>query len=179
MFCPNCGNQTNSNANFCSSCGTNVTLSPNYQALAKDFGYTPYAGFWKRFVAYMLDTMLISIVSGIVIFSFVFLSVTDNPSSNESILLQLAIQSFSIAINWLYFALMESSAKQATLGKMLLGIKVTDINGQRISFGRATGRHFGKILSAITLSIGYIMAAFTAKKQALHDMVAGSLVVNN
>ena len=83
-----------------------------------------------------------------------------------------------LAIQWLYFALMESSKNQATLGKMALGLRVTDLNGNRISFGKATGRYFGKILSSMTLLIGYIMAAFTAKKQALHDFVAGTLVLS-
>jgi uncharacterized RDD family membrane protein YckC len=78
---------------------------------------------------------------------------------------------------WLYEALMESSAKQATLGKMLLGLMVTDEAGNRISFARASGRHFAKYISSFTLFIGYIMAGFTAKKQALHDMIAGTLVV--
>ncbi len=73
---------------------------------------------------------------------------------------------------------MESSSKQATLGKMALGIIVTDVNGERIGFGRATGRFFGKIVSGMIFYIGYIMAGFTDRKQALHDMMAGTLVVN-
>ncbi|GEQ96830.1 hypothetical protein JCM17844_04670 [Iodidimonas gelatinilytica] len=72
---------------------------------------------------------------------------------------------------------MESSEKQATLGKAAIGIKVTDMNGQRISFLRATGRHFGKILSTIILLIGYVMILFTKRKQGLHDMIAGCLVL--
>jgi uncharacterized RDD family membrane protein YckC len=83
-----------------------------------------------------------------------------------------------ITLGWLYFALMESSSKQGTLGKIALGIKVTDLSGNAISFGRATARHFGKILSTIILLAGYLMVAFTAKKQGLHDMIAGCLVVN-
>lgn len=79
---------------------------------------------------------------------------------------------------WLYFALMESSGQQGTIGKMALGIKVTDMNGNRIGFGRATGRYFGKIISSLTLTIGYIMAGFTQQKQALHDIIAGCLVIN-
>jgi len=73
--------------------------------------------------------------------------------------------------------MMESSDKQATMGKMALGIIVTDLEGNRVSFGRATGRYFAKILSALILLIGYMMTGFTQKKQALHDMIAGTLVI--
>lgn len=89
----------------------------------------------------------------------------------------LAVAGVLIA-GWLYYALMESSTNQGTLGKMALGIKVTDLKGNRISFGKATGRYFGKIVSGMILYIGFIMAGFTEKKQALHDMMAGCLVVN-
>ena len=77
---------------------------------------------------------------------------------------------------WLYEALMESSSYQATLGKMILGMKVTDLYGNRISFGRATGRHFAKILSGMVLCIGFIMVGLTQRKQGLHDLLAGTLV---
>ena len=80
-------------------------------------------------------------------------------------------------LHWLYFALMESSTWQATLGKKALGLEVTDLEGKRIGFGRASGRFFGKILSALILWIGFIMAGFTERKQALHDMLAGTLVI--
>jgi uncharacterized RDD family membrane protein YckC len=83
----------------------------------------------------------------------------------------------SIAIAWLYFAFMESSARQATVGKMALGIVVTDMDGNRIGFGRATGRFFAKYLSALILAIGFIMVAFTQKKQGLHDLIVNTLVV--
>jgi len=78
---------------------------------------------------------------------------------------------------WLYFALMESM-KGATLGKMALGIIVTDMNGNKITFGRASGRYFAKIISSLTLGVGYIIAGFTQQKQALHDIIAGCLVIN-
>lgn len=77
---------------------------------------------------------------------------------------------------WLYFALQESSERQATIGKRALNIYVTDMYGRRISFGQATGRYFSKIISSLILGIGYIMAGFTEKKQGLHDMIAGTLV---
>ena len=84
----------------------------------------------------------------------------------------------TIVATWLYFALMESSARQGTLGKMALGLFVTDLEGRRVSFGRATGRFFAKIITGlIPFFIGYIMAGFTAEEQALHDMIAGCLVL--
>ena len=82
-----------------------------------------------------------------------------------------------LAGNWIYHTMMESSRHQGTLGKMALGVKVTDLNGNRISFARANGRFFGKWLSGAIMNIGYLMAAFTEKKQALHDTLAGTLVV--
>jgi uncharacterized RDD family membrane protein YckC len=78
--------------------------------------------------------------------------------------------------SWLYEALMESSSYQATLGKMIFGMKVTDLYGNRISFERATGRHFAKWLSTMILGIGYIMVGLTERKQGLHDLLAGTLV---
>jgi uncharacterized RDD family membrane protein YckC len=86
---------------------------------------------------------------------------------------------FSMVVNWIYEASLESSSYQATLGKMALGLKVTDLEGRRISFARATGRHFAKILSGMILLIGYIIAGFSTRKQALHDMIAGTLVVRS
>ncbi|MGC1597749.1 MAG: RDD family protein, partial [Candidatus Acidiferrales bacterium] len=78
----------------------------------------------------------------------------------------------------LYYAWMESSQYQGTLGKMALGLTVTDLQGRRVTFARASGRFFAKIITGlIPLAIGYIMAGFTEKKQALHDMIASCLVL--
>jgi len=85
----------------------------------------------------------------------------------------------SVLLSWCYEAYFLSSSRQATPGKMALGLRVTDLNGQRISFDQATGRHFAKYLSRVILLIGYIMAAFTERKQALHDMIGGTLVVKS
>lgn len=82
-----------------------------------------------------------------------------------------------LTIGWLYYAIMESSTPQGTLGKMAVGIKVIDMQGNRITFARATGRFFGKIISKMILYVGFIMAGFTEKKQALHDIMADCLVV--
>src|SRR5262245_15036774 len=84
---------------------------------------------------------------------------------------------FNMAISIIYFAIMESSAKQATLGKMLLGLRVTDMQGGRISLLRAAARYLAGWLSGLILCIGYIMVAFTERKQGLHDMITSTLVV--
>lgn len=147
-----------------------------------------YAGFWWRFLAAIIDGIIVSIVQKIIILPFlgiigitVFSMNQNGMTDEESVFLMLAAMgpmiSISIVISWLYYALMESSKLRGTLGKMALNIRVTDMAGNRISFARATGRHFGKILSSMIFMIGYIMAGFTEKKQALHDMVAGCLVV--
>lgn len=88
----------------------------------------------------------------------------------------IVLETLFLGAAWIYEAAMESSSRQATLGKMALGLRVSDEQGRRISFLRATARYFSKILSGMILFIGYIMAGFTARKQALHDMIAGTLV---
>lgn len=134
-----------------------------------------YAGFWKRFAALILDTIILIIPTFIIGLIFgIALSATNLGEEGIEGLANV----FGLFLGWLYNSIMDSSSKQGTLGKMALGIKVTDLNGNRIGFGKATGRYFGKILSAITLCIGYMMAGFTEKKQGLHDMMAGCLVVN-
>lgn len=121
-----------------------------------------YGGFWRRFGAAIIDGILLVVVN-----TLIALLLDRNTASL-----------ISAVIGWVYYAGMESSSRQATIGKSLLGIYVTDIAGNRISFLRATGRYFAKILSAITLFIGYIMAAFTERKQGLHDMIASTLVLS-
>ncbi len=76
-----------------------------------------------------------------------------------------------------YFTILESSRWQGTLGKLALGIKVTDIQGRRISFARAVLRNLGKIASMVILFMGFFMVLMTPRKQALHDMIGGTLVL--
>jgi len=120
-----------------------------------------YAGFWNRAVAILIDGVLLAIVGLIT-----------NILLNEN-----AAGFVGFLVGWFYFAGMESSARQATLGKSAMGLVVTGIDGNRISFLRAIGRYFAKWISAVILLIGYIMAAFTARKQALHDILASTLVL--
>jgi len=156
-----------------------------------------YAGFWLRLGAAIIDGIILSVVQFVAVFpilgmlglaSFETLQNMEGAGMSEDDAVAMlpvifsAIGTITLAgtlVNWLYYALMESSAKQGTLGKMALGIKVTDINGNRISFLRATGRYLGKIISTMILFIGYLMAGITKKKQALHDIMADCLVIRN
>ena len=185
---------------------TDATLSsiPTMSAPQPDavsFSTVTYAGFWRRVAAYIIDYLVFGTVFGIIAliaFGGIFGGLIaggatshnlnysynsdgtyhGNPAIVASIIMAyLGFAAVAMIGGWLYFALMESSSKQGTLGKMAIGMKVTDLNGNRISFGKASGRFFGKILSGIILYIGFIMAGFTEKKQALHDMLAGTLVV--
>lgn len=138
--------------------------------------YVGYATFWRRFGAWFIDAFLMGILGGIV--GAMIGALLVRPGDNTSALTaQILAQVLSMAISWAYFAGMESSASQATVGKQALGIKVTDLYGRRITFGRATGRFFGKIVSNITFGIGYLMIIWTEKKQALHDQMASTLVL--
>jgi uncharacterized RDD family membrane protein YckC len=150
----------------------------------------PYAGFWKRFWAYFIDNLILGVMS-LAILAIVFFMIGGGALISGGLNLQDFAATLGVAaillivfaclamivVSWLYFAKMESSEKQATIGKKAMGIYVTDVNGQRLTFGRATGRFFAKIISSmVPLYIGFIMAGFTQKKQALHDMIAGTLV---
>jgi uncharacterized RDD family membrane protein YckC len=134
-------------------------------------GTTVYAGFWRRVAAFIIDALLLSVVTVPLTLAM------GGGDTYADAARSSAGSTISTVVSWLYYALMESSAKQATLGKMALGVVVTDLDGRRIGFGRATGRYFAKILSALILGIGFLMVAFTQRKQGLHDMLAGTLVV--
>lgn len=159
-----------------------------------------YSGFWRRFVALIIDGFVLAIPMWGLMFlvgfpAFVNESIASfSPQQIESMdqddVAELMQETFSelvptmvllnllsLVIPWLYYAFMESSSLQATLGKLAMGSIVTDLDGDPISFLRATGRYFGKYISNLILCIGFLMAAFTERKQALHDMMAGCLVV--
>jgi len=164
MYCSKCGIQNPDGAKFCSGCGSQLGMG------------TVYAGFWKRVVAILIDNTILAICTIGAIFVF---AIGGDLGSTETDQLIAGMFGYivNLVLSWLYFTLFESSSQQATLGKMVLGIVVTDLSGNRISFGRANGRYWGKIASAIILLFGFIMVSFTQKKQALHDIMAGSLVI--
>ncbi len=148
--------------------------------------YSPhvtYAGFWKRFAAQFIDAIILGIggfVLGAIAGGFIglLLGLLGSDINTIQAISGLAGYIIGMVFNWLYFTLFESSERRATPGKRALGIIVTDLNGNRISFAKANGRYWGKILSMLMLFIGYIMAGFTEKKQALHDIISGCLVVD-
>jgi uncharacterized RDD family membrane protein YckC len=198
MFCSKCGAAVPEGVSFCPNCGQAtggvtpaaampaVRSAPAYPAAAA----TPrveYAGFWLRFVAWIIDRIVLQVATGFILFPLFGVSALrtmirmhppNNPEDFIPVFASLGrIALAALVLQWLYYALLESSTWQGTLGKKALGLEVTDLSGRRISFGRATGRYFSRIISALTLLIGYIMAGFTQKKQALHDMLAGTLVI--
>jgi uncharacterized RDD family membrane protein YckC len=139
-----------------------------------------YAGFWWRVLAYIIDAVILSIVFfplGMAVGIGMGAMGGPDPDSLAMPAINLGLNGFQILATWLYHAFCESSPWQGTIGKKVLGLRVTDIDGNQISFGRATGRYFGMILSGMICFIGFIMVAFTEKKQGLHDMLASTLVV--
>lgn len=198
MFCPECGAQAADKQKFCMKCGTALvaltaaTFPPQLTGAAPLTAVPPplppaatvaqarpashsatevYASFGRRVLAFIIDYFLLTFVCAV---AMAFLPSSSGTSSRgESRALPLVVV---IAICWLYKAGMESSAWQGTLGKLTLGIKVTSLGGERIGFWHATGRFLAQFLDVITLYVGYFMAGFTKRRQALHDLAARTLV---
>ena len=148
----------------------------------------PYAGFWRRFWAFLLDGIFASLPPAVICLPLILwqgVKITQATQDREvplnavlwiaSLYLLWAVLNFFCF--WLYSALQESGKHQATFGKRILGVKVVGANGQRIGFGRATGRYFAKIVSYMIFYIGYVIQPFTHRKRALHDIIAGTYVV--
>lgn len=153
-----------------------------------------YAGFWKRVGAYILDTIILylpnlfimKMMGGDAAQATLKKALLGAPGDPHAMMaayghfystMGMAIVITTI-ITWLYFAICESSAWQATIGKLALGIRVTDLQGKRISLPRALGRYPAKVLSFFILFVGVLMVAWTRRKQGLHDMISGTLVLN-
>jgi uncharacterized RDD family membrane protein YckC len=205
MYCSKCGANVADGAAFCSACGQPTAVAPPIAPVPSRPGLpptyappvlapilsSPYAGFWLRVVAHLIDDVLLGIGIGILVLIGVAMVGVDSirsmaegmkgddfqmPGAMISAIIFVTVA--SIVLVWIYNAAMESSKHQGTLGKMALGLIVTDSQGRPIGFGHATGRYFAKIITGlIPFGIGYAMAGFTEKKQALHDMIAGCLVL--
>ena len=187
MLCPQCGQPVlepdQARPPFCPACGSQ--LAGRAEADPEDefagpvhppAGSIGYAGFWRRAVAFVIDSVVL-IILGFPLALIPAVSVLTDSDPATMIGKTAAAIATRGLLSWLYFAGMESSGWQATLGKRVIGLRVTDSTGARIRFGRASGRFFGKMLSGAVFGLGFLMAAFTARRQALHDLLAGTLVV--
>lgn len=186
MQCPKCGAELPEGTESCPSCGEQIASASAGPTNASGFvtarRKVVYAGFWLRAIAYLIDLVLLTIIAGTVIL-VPLMERGAIPADKPWFLLTektrqvTAIQLLLQMIYWLYSASFESSSWEATPGKKMLGLAVTDIQGRRITFARASGRFFGKLLSQFLLFFGFVLAGFTEKKQALHDILAGCLVI--
>lgn len=200
IFCSKCGTRNTGAGQFCQKCGALLSPGPIVQpvpmaapAYAPPLAYafatpSPYAGFWIRLLAHIIDHVVLGCVALPLYFIIMVPAIVTivreskygEPSPHAIVGIIVAASVFAVAVlagTWLYEAILTSSSWQGTVGKRLLRLKVTDEAGNRIGFGRSTGRFFAKILSQIILWIGFIMIAFTDRKRGLHDMICGTLVM--
>jgi len=198
MFCPKCGKETDASGKYCQWCGADIESLPTAPGVSPEEDEAPdvgmYAGLGRRFIAFIVDIILIILIGSVVItfFSLVngikyayfmatgvhYSALTEAGSLDAA--LGPIVASFGmifIVIPWLYFAGFESSRSQATPGKVLLHLIVTDLAGNKPTFARTTLRFFGKYISTLIIFIGFLMIGFTKKRQGLHDKIAGSLVL--
>lgn len=134
-----------------------------------------YGSFGARFAALLIDQIILGVIGLGIGFGSALAMAAGGGGDASAV--QLVINLISILVGWLYFAGLESSSQMATLGKRMVGLKVTDLQGQRVDFARATGRHFGKILSALPIGLGFFLMLSDPKKQTWHDKMSGCLVV--
>jgi len=183
MFCSKCGAENPDQADFCRACGQALEpapLAPGAAGASGDMLQYGYAGFWERFAALIIDGFILNLMSiPVVIVGVVATMAMDDSSGSDAItaIYYLVYYLGFYAISAIYFVSMESGEKGATFGKRILKMRVVDVEGRRISVGRALGRWASHALSYLTLYIGFLIQPFTARKQALHDMVAGTIVV--
>ena len=204
MFCPKCGKETDASGKFCQWCGSDIDAvapkavmktEPEEEDEEETSLAGNYAGLGRRFLAFIVDWIFLFIFIAVAATSFnlvqglkylYYLTVQRAPiyalteaGTTDAAMIPIiaSVGVLFIIIPWLYFAGFECSKGQATPGKTLLRMVVTDWDGNRISFARATLRHFVKIISALILFIGFIMIGLTKKRQGLHDIVSGCLVL--
>ncbi len=206
LFCQDCSNEVASQYKFCPSCGSRhlaqgkpsvqavapvyqsvvnsaINSKPNWQNQADPitatagakFSQMAYAGFWRRAIAYVIDGIILFIFITLVELGVKLLA----PNTNfESLGVIGVFQVVYLLAAWVYYANMESGPYQATWGKRVMHLRVCDLNGERITFGRACGRFFASGLSGLCLGIGYLMVAFTEYKQGMHDKIAKTFVIH-
>jgi uncharacterized RDD family membrane protein YckC len=205
MFCPKCGKETDASGKFCQWCGSDIeavapravmkTEPPEEEEEEESPLTGNYAGLGRRFFAFIIDAIILfifiavaaaffNLVQGVRYFYYITVqrapiyALTEAGTTDAAVTPIIAsLGVLFIILPWLYFAGFECSRGQGTPGKTLLRIMVTDKDGNRISFARATLRHFFKFISALIIFIGFIMIGLTRKRQGLHDKIAGCLVL--
>jgi uncharacterized RDD family membrane protein YckC len=203
VFCSKCGAQNFATAQSCQKCGggLSVGLAPMPPAIpAQAYAAAPavayaavptarYGGFWMRLLAHLIDHVILGAIAAPFFFILILPVIgrvieqaERNQEPSPELIVAIVSSVFVYIIlafvgQWLYEALLTSSSWQGTVGKRLLQLRVTDETGNRIGFGRATGRFFAKILSSMFFYVGFIMVGLTDRKRGLHDMLAGTLVM--
>ena len=200
MFCPKCGKETDASGKFCQWCGADIeSVAARVAPAAAEEDDGPdvgiYAGLGRRFVAFIIDVVLVLIlglvaVAGLGLFrglqNAYFYAVQHIPAEELTVegttgaLVGSILAAYGlllVIVPWLYFAGFESSRSQATPGKVLMSLVVTDLQGQKPTFARTTLRFAGKFISTLIIFIGFLMIGFTKKRQGLHDKIAGCLVL--
>jgi uncharacterized RDD family membrane protein YckC len=187
MFCPGCGAALDPSIVFCAQCGYSI---------ARRSAPMRYAGFWARVAATVIDSLLMTPLMIVLLF-FLMPRVTAQDYREDvraahgtdrsdvawhrflqqemRILGALVLAGF--IASWPYYTLLEASPAQGTVGKLILRLKVTDLDGRRVRWGRANARYLGRWISGLPYCAGYLFPLFTARKQALHDMMARCLVL--
>ena len=130
-----------------------------------------YAGFWHRLAAFAIDYLLVFVASGVLAAGAQLAGIVGESAQ------QLSLAVF--AGYFLYYAVLESSPWQATVGKRTVGLKVTNRHGERVGFARAAARFVARLLSVLTMGLGFLLIVVTKRRQALHDLVAGTLVAHD
>lgn len=171
MFCRHCGKEIDENVEFCPFCQTRVSLKTQR---ISDAPQVTYAGFWNRFGAYIIDSIILIVIFVALSFPFILgIEYLGGIGDAFAILLFLLVP-----VGWvLYYAIQESSEYQATLGKRALNIKVCDEDGNRISFGRALVRSIAKFITGFVFNPLFILIGLTAKKQGIHDFIVNTFVI--
>ncbi len=197
MFCGRCGTWAPESAAACPACGESLqphalgmtsgrgpetsAAQAQFQHLfvhpprASQWTHEVFGGFWRRFAAAFVDGIVLFFPQAITRVAL-NLSLFSTGESSDAVT-ELLVSVGTLVMYWLYSSLLESSARQATLGQQLLGLRVMDVEGRRISFARASARYFGQILSALICGVGYLFNLWTSRRQTLHDLIAGCVLV--